>query len=175
MIGLILYPPSIVPNNSTAFTLLIRGQTLLPLAISARNSAFTAAASSTPAGTRLVIRSSKKSSSPAGGFFNNSIRSVTCRELRGSGGTPSVLRSSTCLRYSSSIKCSSWLLCYILFLPVIATSGGIFLFSCYAQKHHNKKRRLMQLHDASSLISKDNISTFRFDISILNYRYFFEP
>jgi hypothetical protein len=55
----ILYPPTICPSSSTAFTELTTGDLALPAATSVRNAALTYAASSTPGGTRLEIRSSR--------------------------------------------------------------------------------------------------------------------
>ena len=70
----------------------------MPKATAARYDALTLAASSTPAGTRCVIKSTRKSPSPAGGFLINSIRSAVCCADSGSGGMPNAARSATCLR-----------------------------------------------------------------------------
>ena len=60
-----------------------------------RKALLTRAASSTPAGTRLVIRSTRNSSSPAGGFFRSATRSTVCGADSGSGGMPRDARSAT--------------------------------------------------------------------------------
>src|SRR5690554_7019454 len=83
------------------------GDTSSPLAIADKKPAFTYAASSTPGGTRSLINSNKNDSSPAGGFFNNSIKSVTCSGLSGLGGIPSAARSATCSRYCCNTTASS--------------------------------------------------------------------
>src|SRR5687768_9258614 len=71
--------------------------------MAARYDALTFAASSTPAGTRWVIRSSRNCSSPAGGFFSSSITSAVCSAVSGKGGMPRAARSAACWRYASSI------------------------------------------------------------------------
>jgi hypothetical protein len=89
-----------LPSNCTAASLEISGEVTSFLTIALKKPAFTYAASSTPGGTRSEISSIKNSSSPAGGFFNNSTKPVTCSGLSGFGGIPSAARSATCLRYS---------------------------------------------------------------------------
>src|SRR5690606_29781177 len=92
-----------VPSSSVALARLISAHDSLPSARAARYEALTLAASSTPAGTRWVSRSSRYCASPSGGFFSSSIRSAVCWAERGSGGIPSAARSATCWRYVSSM------------------------------------------------------------------------
>ena len=61
------------------------------------------AASSTPAGTRWVIRSTKVASSPWGGLLSSSINSPVCLAERGSGGIPKAARSATWARYACNM------------------------------------------------------------------------
>ena len=67
----------------------------LPPAIAASQPALTLAASSTPAGTRWVISSSRNASSPAGGSFSSAMTAAVCSAVSGSGGMPSAARSAT--------------------------------------------------------------------------------
>ena len=65
-----------VPNNSVALTREIKGDFSVPLATVSKNSALTLAASSTPAGTRLVISSISSASLPAGGLLSSFTNSA---------------------------------------------------------------------------------------------------